>query len=145
MASESPASHDPAVRRSSGAQHAIETDDPLARAVGVVLQVGVAAAAVITAIGGALLLRAHGADIPQFSRFAGPSPYSTVVGAVRGAAHGDSAALIQTGLFVLIATPIARVVMLLFGFIRARRWLYVVLSTIVLAALAVSQTLDAGR
>ncbi len=99
----------------------------------------------ITAIGGVLLLRTHGADVPQFSRFAGPSPFSTVVGAVRGAMHGDSAALIQTGLLVLIATPIARVAMLLFGFVRERRWLYVVLSTIVLAALAFSQTLDAGR
>ncbi len=60
------------------------------------------------------------------------------MGALRGAAHGDSASLIQTGLLVLIATPVARVVMLLIGFIRERRWLYVALSTIVLGALAVS-------
>jgi uncharacterized membrane protein len=116
----------------------IETDDPLARAVGVVLQVGVAAAAVITAIGGALLLHTQGGDVPRFHQFRGPSPFSTVAGVLRGAAQGDGASLIQAGLLVLIATPVARVVMLLFGFVRARQWTYVVLSIIVLAALTVS-------
>jgi uncharacterized membrane protein len=116
----------------------VETGDPLARAVGVVLQVGVATAAAITALGGILLLRAHGRDLPQFSHFAGPSATSTVAGALRGALHGDGAALIQTGLLVLIATPVARVALLLVGFIRERQWIYVALSTIVLGALAVS-------
>ncbi len=138
MASDVSASSDPASVPPSGGGHAIETDDPLARAVGVVLQVGVAAAAVITAVGGVLLLRTHGADVPQFARFVGPTPSSTVMGALRGAAHGDGASLIQTGLLVLIATPVARVVMLLIGFIRERRWLYVALSAMVLGALAVS-------
>jgi uncharacterized membrane protein len=138
MASEVSASGDPVSGPPPGSGHATDTDDPLARAVGVVLQVGVAAAAVITAIGGLLLLRTHGADVPQFARFVGPTPSSTVMGALRGAAHGDSASLIQTGLLVLIATPVARVVMLIVGFIRERRWLYVALSAIVLGALAVS-------
>jgi len=138
MASDLPVSGNPTPASPPGGAHAVETEDPLARAVGVVLQVGVAAAAIITAIGGALLLRSHGAEVPQFSRFAGPSPSSTVAGAFRAALHGDAASLIQTGLLVLIATPVARVVMLLVGFIRERRWLYVVLSAIVLAALAVS-------
>jgi uncharacterized membrane protein len=138
MASDVSAPHDPAPAQPPDPHALLVTDDPLARAVGIVLQIGVAAAATITAIGGLLFLRAHGGDVPDFSHFAGASPLSTVAGAFRGALHGDSASLIQTGLLVLIATPVARVIMLLFGFFRERRWLYVVLTIIVLAALAVS-------
>ena len=138
MASDMPASQSPGPGPQPVRRDLLVTEDSLARAVGIVLQVGVAAAAAITGIGGLLFLRMHGSDVPEFSRFTGPSASSTVAGALRGAAHGDSASLIQTGLLVLIATPVARVVMLLFGFIRERRWLYVALTTIVLAALAVS-------
>jgi uncharacterized membrane protein len=138
MASDLSASGTPAPASPPGGAHAVETADALARAVGVVLQVGVVGAAIITAIGGVLLLRSHGADVPEFSRFAGPSPSSAVAGALRGAVRGDAASLIQTGLLVLVATPVARVVMLFVGFIRERLWLYVVLSAIVLGALALS-------
>jgi uncharacterized membrane protein len=120
-----------------------QTDDPLARAVGLVLRWGVWLAAAITAAGGAVLLRTHGSDVPRFRDFvsAGGSVF-TVTGALRGAAHGNGAHLIETGLLVLIATPVARVVMLLAGFWRAGQWLYVTLSAVVLGALTVSLMLS---
>jgi uncharacterized membrane protein len=121
--------------RSSGIER---MDDPLARAVGLVLQWGVICAAVIVASGGAVFLRVHGSDAPHFREFhAVPAPLSTVMGAVRAAIGGDGAALMQCGVLTLIATPVARVVMLLVGFVRQRNWLYVTLSGVVLGALAI--------
>lgn len=114
------------------------TEDPLARAVGLVLRWGVLLAAAITAAGGVVLL-AHGASVPDLRDFRGPvAATSTVGGIVSDAWHARGAALIQAGLLVLIATPVARVVMLLVGFWHERRWLYVALSAIVLAALTAS-------
>ncbi len=96
-------------------------------------------AATITAVGGVVLLHTRGGSLLQFGEFAGPeAATSTVTGIVRGALHGDGAALIQAGLLVLIATPVSRVIMLLIGFWRERRWLYVLLSAIVLGALTTS-------
>jgi uncharacterized membrane protein len=115
------------------------TVDPLANAVGLVLRWGVLLAATITAVGGAVLLHTRGGSLLHFGEFAGPdAATSTVTGIVRGALHGDGAALIQAGLLVLIATPVSRVIMLLIGFWRGRRWLYVLLSAIVLGALTTS-------
>jgi uncharacterized membrane protein len=51
------------------------------------------------------------------------------------ALHPD--AVVQTGLLLLIATPVLRVVFSLFGFARQRDWLYVALTLIVLAVLSV--------
>jgi uncharacterized membrane protein len=44
---------------------------------------------------------------------------------------------VQTGLLLLIATPVLRVVFSLFGFASQRDWLYVALTLIVLSVLAV--------
>ncbi|MDA8243889.1 MAG: DUF1634 domain-containing protein, partial [Elusimicrobia bacterium] len=46
--------------------------------------------------------------------------------------------LIQLGLLMLIATPIARVVFSVFGFLRERDWLYVAVTLVVLAILLYS-------
>jgi uncharacterized membrane protein len=52
--------------------------------------------------------------------------------------HLNSLGLIQLGLLLLIATPVARVVFAVIGFALERDRLYVVVSAIVLAILAVS-------
>jgi len=111
----------------------------MALAVGLVLRWGVALAGTIAVVGGVLFLRAHGGDPPRFSEFRVlPVPLSSLAGTLRAASEGDGAALIQSGLLVLIGTPVARVVMLLVGFARARQWTYVALSAVVLGALATS-------
>jgi uncharacterized membrane protein len=108
----------------------------MARAVGLVLQWGVVLAASITAVGGAVFLRLNGSEVPHFESFRGvPAPLSTIGGVLREARAGDGAALVQSGLLVLIATPVARVAMLFVGFARTRNWIYVVLSAVVLGAL----------
>jgi uncharacterized membrane protein len=44
--------------------------------------------------------------------------------------------LVHLGLLLLIATPIARVVFSVVGFVRQRDWLYVVITLVVLALLS---------
>jgi len=51
---------------------------------------------------------------------------------------GDPAALIQLGVLLLVATPVARVVFAVVGFALERDRLYVVVSVAVLAILAAS-------
>jgi uncharacterized membrane protein len=57
---------------------------------------------------------------------------------VSGAFHGQSLAIIQLGLLMLIATPIARVLFSVIAFLLERDFLYVVVSGIVLAVLLFS-------
>lgn len=62
----------------------------------------------------------------------------TLSGIFHGALQLDPQSIVQLGLVVLIATPVARVVLCLIGFARQRSALYVAISSIVLAILAYS-------
>lgn len=107
--------------------------------IGNLLRVGVLLAAGIVTIG-ALLYLAHYRSTPaNFHTFTTESDsLRSMQGIVRSAAHLDSRALIQLGLLLLIATPVARVVFAVVGFSLERDKLYVVISSIVLAVLVFS-------
>lgn len=47
----------------------------------------------------------------------------------------NSRSWIQTGVIVLILTPVMRVVLSLFDFLRERDWLYAVITSVVLAVI----------
>jgi uncharacterized membrane protein len=57
---------------------------------------------------------------------------------LRDALGGHSRGLIQLGLLLLIATPVARVVLSIIEFARERDWLYVTTTLMVLATLIYS-------
>ena len=57
---------------------------------------------------------------------------------MRDSLHGRPRGLIQFGLLLLIATPVARVAFSVFGFTQERDWVYVVITLIVLALLVYS-------
>jgi uncharacterized membrane protein len=67
-----------------------------------------------------------------------PESTTTVSGILRSAAGFRSEGLIQLGLLLLIATPVARVLLAVVGFALERDWLYVTVSIIVLAVLVAS-------
>ena len=103
---------------------------------GSLLRVGVVVSASIVAVGGVLYLLHFGAEPPHHRIFRGePADLRSVSGIVRACAHGDSRAIIQTGLLLLIATPVARVAFAAYAFGRGRDRLYVAISLVVLAAL----------
>jgi uncharacterized membrane protein len=114
-------------------------DRRLESIIGQQLRAGVLLAAVTVFVGGVLYLARHHADPAQFHTFvAGGANTRSLSGILRAAAHGDSIAIMQTGLLLLILTPIARVGFALVGFFLERDRLYIAVSLIVLVILVFS-------
>lgn len=114
-------------------------DRRLESIMGNLLRIGVLLAAGLVTIGALVYLGQHYADHTSFHKFIEESAdLRTVAGIVKLAAHFDSAGLIQFGLLLLIATPVARVVFAVIGFALERDKLYVAVSAIVLAILVIS-------
>ena len=103
---------------------------------GRLLQAGVLLASFVVLIGGVLYVRAHHATDPSYKTFASePSTLRNLSDLARGIAHGDPAVIIQLGVLLLIATPIARVAFAAVAFAIERDKLYVAVSLLVLAVL----------
>lgn len=112
------------------------TDHEVEQIVGRLLQLGVLIATVVVLAGGAMLIATHGGDVPSFRVFRGESStLRSVSAAVRGAVSLDPRGMVQLGLVLLIATPVARVALTLGAFVLQRDRLYVMLTTIVLVLL----------
>jgi uncharacterized membrane protein len=117
------------------------TDEDVDRMLGRVLQVGVAVSASIVLCGAAIYLTKRLDVAPDYRVFRGePIDLRSVSGILADARAWSGRGLIQLGLLVLIATPIARVVFSVIGFIRQRDWLYVGITALVLALLMFSIT-----
>lgn len=103
-----------------------------------VLTVSVLVAAVIAVAGGAMYLYTQGGERPNYGEFVGSPAGLTRPGPiVRGAMGLDPVFVIQLGVLCLIATPVIRVVFSLVMFLAKKDGLYVAVTMIVLAALAV--------
>jgi|SRR5471032_2131015 uncharacterized membrane protein len=118
------------------------TDEQFDTLLANVLRIGVLLSAAVVLSGGAVYLSRHGFQQPEYSVFRGePGDLRSVPGIVGDARMGSGRGLIQLGLLLLIATPIARVVFSVVGFARARDWLYVAITIVVLALLIYSLTM----
>lgn len=112
------------------------TDHEIEQVIGRLLQVGVLAASALVLVGGALLLLRHGAEPTALSVFHGAASHlRSVGGAFRGLLDGNPRAIVQFGIVLLIATPVARVALTLAAFAVQRDRLYVALTALVLALL----------
>jgi uncharacterized membrane protein len=117
------------------------SDDDVDQLLGNLLRIGVTVATIVAAIGGALYLAQHGLEPTDHRVFHGePAELRGVGGIVRGALALHAEAIVQLGLVLLIATPVARVAMSLIAFILQRDRVYVVVTSIVLALLIFSLT-----
>jgi uncharacterized membrane protein len=107
--------------------------------VGNLLRIGVLIAAAVTIAGGIAFMIHHGSLVPDHSVFRGqPAMLSSVAGVIAGVMALEPAAIVQLGIVLLIATPVARVLLTLIAFAVQRDWMYVLISAIVLALLAYS-------
>lgn len=114
-------------------------DERLESLIGNLLRVGVLLAAAMVLIGGVAYLANHAAQPVSYKTFVpGPEDLRTLSGIAASAAHFESEGLIQFGLLLLIATPVARVVFAAVGFALERDRLYTVVSLIVFAILVFS-------
>jgi uncharacterized membrane protein len=108
---------------------------------GNVLRAGVLMSAALVAWGGVVYLSDPAALTPDYHVFRGePANLRSVSGILSDAKALDGRGLIQFGVLVLIATPIARVVFSVIGFAMQRDWLYVGVTVVVLMLLTYSVT-----
>jgi uncharacterized membrane protein len=107
--------------------------------IGNLLRAGVLMAAAFVLLGGVAYLFQHHAQRVDYKQFRPESADLRAVTSIASAAsHLRSEGLIQFGLLLLIATPVARVVLAVAGFYLERDHLYVVVSLIVLGILVFS-------
>ena len=103
------------------------------------LRVGVLCAATVVASGGIFFLAGNGTLIPDYSVFRGePEEMRTVSGILRDAMSIHARGIIQLGLLILIATPVARVMFSVVAFAMEHDWLYVMVTLVVLGVLVFS-------
>ncbi|OJW81801.1 MAG: hypothetical protein BGO69_14960 [Bacteroidetes bacterium 46-16] len=114
-------------------------DQDIESIMGSLLRVGVLVSAGIVLIGGVLYIIQHGSAHPHYKTFRGePSDLKGIKQIVTGVTEFHSRAVIQLGLLILIATPVARVLFSVFGFLLEEDYLYVIITLIVLAIIAFS-------
>jgi uncharacterized membrane protein len=117
------------------------TGERMDRLIGGLLRAGVILSAAVTVAGGVWYLIQTGGTMPRDRVFHAESPeLRSVSGVLRGIAAGHAASLIQLGLLLLMATPVARVALSVYAFASEGDRTYVILTLIVLAALAASLT-----
>jgi uncharacterized membrane protein len=113
------------------------TERRLAREVGGILRLGVLVSSAVIVLGLVPFLFRDGGQPADYHVFRGePAAFRTVPGAIAHAAAGHPRGIIQLGVLLLIATPVARVALCLVEFTRERDRLYVAVTLAVLATLA---------
>jgi len=109
------------------------TDDRMDLIIANLLRTGVILAAATVAAGGVWYHFEFGADPVTYKSFhAGPHSIRSIL------QMGHSQLLILIGLLILIATPVARVVFSLVAFSLERDWVFVWITSVVLAILLYS-------
>jgi uncharacterized membrane protein len=112
------------------------SDHQVEQIIGRLLQVGVLVSAAVVVVGAIALITRHGHEVADFRLFRPElSPLRSVAGIVRRASRFDSRAVVQFGLLLLIATPVARVALTLVAFALQRDRVYVAITALVLALL----------
>ncbi len=121
-------------------------DQHIENMVGNLLRVGVSIAAIVMIAGGALYLWQNAATPADARVFHGePSDLCTISGILKSSATLDPRGLMQLGVLLLVATPIARVILSVYAFERQHDRLYVVITLIVLAILISSLMTETGH
>jgi uncharacterized membrane protein len=119
------------------------TDDRIDSIMGNLLRAGVVLSAIVVLIGGLLHLSVAGTRKADDKVFHGePALLRTIPGVAKDASAGRPLGIVQLGLLLLLATPIARVAFSVFAFAMQKDLKYVVITLFVLATLLYSVVAD---
>jgi len=111
-------------------------EEEVDRIIAILLRTGVIVAASVVFAGGVWHLARFGMLIPNYRSFHGePQDLRNVAGVCKGVLRLQPLSVIQFGLLLLIATPIARVAFSVIAFAVQRDRLYLALTMVVLAVL----------
>jgi uncharacterized membrane protein len=115
------------------------TDATIERMLSVLLRTGVVISGLVVFLGGVYYLARHGDEYADHHTFHGEPSVDRIGGQIiAGAIALRARSVIQLGLLLLIATPIARVAFSLVAFALERDRTYVVITAIVLTVLLYS-------
>ena len=115
------------------------SDQNIEDIIGNLLRAGVMTSAAIVSAGGIVYLLRHGSSHPDYHVFRGePLELRTLKGIVHNAFTFHGRGIIQLGLLLLIATPVARVAFSIWGFAVERDRMCVLFTAIVLVILLYS-------
>lgn len=115
------------------------TDKKIEDIVGNLLRVGVLVSAFVVLLGGAIYLARHGRSPANYRVFQGePADFRRIGGILKQAFALSGRGIIQLGLLLLIATPVARVAFAVWGFAEEGDRMYVTFTVIVLVILLYS-------
>ena len=115
------------------------TDVDLNRSVGNLLRLGVILS-VITSLIGFVKLFMEGFEMPRKYKLLDMGTSSDKVWSHfwETLCKGEGMAIIQLGILMLIFTPLMRIIFALIGYLKEKDYVYVIISSIVLAIMAVS-------
>lgn len=120
-------------RRGTWSEHQVE------QVVANLLRLGVLIATVVVMLGGVLYLIHHRAEAVNYQFFRGEPPdFRTPEEVAKAVLSGRRRGIIQLGLLLLMATPVARVALSLLIFVQQRDFTYVVVTLMVLTGLMYS-------
>lgn len=117
------------------------TDRSIEQIVSWILRSGVLISGTVVSLGGVIFLARHGQERVDYHTFhLQPVSDRLVHGVIAGVFAFRARSIIQLGVLLLLATPIARVAFSVVGFALERDRLYVIITSIVLAILLYSLT-----
>jgi uncharacterized membrane protein len=115
------------------------SDQSIEVVVGKLLRAGVLLSAAVVFAGAVIYLLHYSFAPTDFKMFRGePAEFRSIHGILDAALARRGRGIIQLGLLLLIATPVARVAFSIFGFAKERDYMYVVFTTIVFLILLYS-------
>jgi uncharacterized membrane protein len=121
------------------APNTLDQDKRIDEIIAGLLRTGVILAAAVVFIGGVIYLARYGSSSVHYQIFQGePSDLRHFSSIFRDALAFHVRGIIQLGLLLLIATPVARVIFTVFAFAYERDWTYVLITLIVLTLLLYS-------
>jgi len=115
------------------------TEAQVERWIGSLLRFGLMLATAVVLVGAVIYLLRHGREAPHYRIFRGePADLRTIGGILRDSMEERGRGLIQLGLLLLLATPVARVAFSVVAFALQRDRFYVMVTLVVLAILLYS-------
>jgi len=114
-------------------------DERIEIVIGGMLRTGVLSATFVVLIGAIFYLLKYGHAMPHYAIFKGePADLRDLPGIFAAALNLRGRGIIQLGILMLVATPIARVAFSVIAFALERDYLYVLITLVVLSILAFS-------
>jgi uncharacterized membrane protein len=116
-------------------------DQRIEQFLGNLLRAGVVASALVVLLGAGLYLAREGRTQHDYATFHGePSKFTSAPDIARAASRLEGRAVIQLGILLLLATPVARVALSAVAFALERDRMYVIFTLVVLTLLLLSLT-----